>query len=103
MFLFFEPFCPLLAIKSAKGGNKKKFFTENFAMANAKFNADFESIDKKCNKVYAQHFRPKTFALSNYNQNLYFSVTFSLITLSYGFDGFEISIKFCVLFIYLVF
>jgi hypothetical protein len=36
-----------LALKLAKSGNKsKKSFTEKFDMANAKFNAQFESVEK---------------------------------------------------------
>jgi hypothetical protein len=58
----------------------KKKFTEKFAMDNAKFNAEFESLEKKCKKVHTQNYRSKTFALSNYSQKTLFFVTFSLIT-----------------------
>ncbi len=49
-------------------------------MGNAKCNAEFESVDKKCKKIHTQNYRPKTFAFSNYSQKTLFFVIFSLIT-----------------------
>ncbi len=48
-------------------------------MGYAKFNSEFESVEKKWKKAHIQNYRPHFFALIIYNQKLNFSVTFLLL------------------------
>ncbi len=63
---------------------------------------------KKVQKVHPKNYRPKTFAHGNKSKILNFYVTFSLITFFAGvffsfFNGFEIGIKFNVVYTQIIF
>ncbi len=62
--------------------SKKSFWQKFDSGSNAKYDAEFECLEKMQNHSPKRSYMPKTFAHSNKSQKLNLSVTFPLITFS---------------------